>query len=102
MSDISEKIREAVRVSVKEAFDLEPEDNMVMVERPRDPKMGDYSTNIAMRLAKSLRRKPADIANNLAGVIQKNLPEATYFLAVSKSGFSTKRLTSSPFASMYP
>ncbi|MDO4520701.1 MAG: arginine--tRNA ligase, partial [Erysipelotrichaceae bacterium] len=86
MSDISEKIREAVRVSVKEAFDLEPEDNMVMVERPRDPKMGDYSTNIAMRLAKSLRRKPADIANDLIGFISKNLPEASS-VTVAGAGF---------------
>ena len=86
MSDITEKIRAAVKASVKEAFDIEPEDNMVMVERPRDPKMGDYSTNIAMRLAKSLRRKPADIANDLAGVIQKNLPEASS-VTVAGAGF---------------
>ena len=50
MSDISEKIRSVIKESVKEAFDLEPEDNMVMTERPRDPKMGDYSTNIATEI----------------------------------------------------
>ena len=86
MSDISEKIRQAVSVSVKETFDLEPEGNMVMVERPRDPKMGDYSTNIAMRLAKSLRRKPADIAADLLPALKKNLPEASS-ITVAGAGF---------------
>ncbi|MBR3348488.1 MAG: arginine--tRNA ligase [Solobacterium sp.] len=86
MSDISEKIRQAVSVSVKETFDLEPEGNMVMVERPRDPKMGDYSTNIAMRLAKSLRRKPADIAVDLLVALKKNLPEASS-ITVAGAGF---------------
>jgi arginyl-tRNA synthetase len=86
MSDISEKIRQAVSVSVKEAFDIEPEGNMVMVERPRDPKMGDYSTNIAMRLAKSLHRKPADIAADLLPVLEKNLPEASS-ISVAGAGF---------------
>ncbi|MDO4413511.1 MAG: arginine--tRNA ligase [Erysipelotrichaceae bacterium] len=86
MSDISEKIRQAVKTSVKEAFDLEPEENMVMVERPRDPKMGDYSTNIAMRLAKSLHRKPTDIAADLTPVIEKNLPEASS-VTVAGAGF---------------
>ena len=86
MSDISEKIRSAVRQSVKEVFDIEPEENVVMVERPRDPKMGDYSTNIAMRLAKTLRRKPTDIAADLTGAIEKNLPEASS-VTVAGAGF---------------
>ena len=86
MSDISEKIRSAVYASVREAFGIEPEEQMVMVERPRDPKMGDYSTNIAMRLAKTLRRKPADIAADLMPVIRKNLPEASS-VSVAGAGF---------------
>ena len=73
MSDISEKIKNAVSVSVKEAFNEECPDQMVMVERPRDPKMGDFSTNIAMRLAKALHKKPVDIANELVGVLKNNL-----------------------------
>ncbi len=86
MSDISEKIVQAVSASVREAFDIEPEEKMVMAERPRDPKMGDYSTNIAMRLAKTLHRKPADIAADLVPFIQKNLPEASS-VTVAGAGF---------------
>ena len=99
MSDISEKIRSVIKESVKEAFDLEPEDNMVMTERPRDPKMGDYSTNIAMRLAKSLRRKPIEIANDLIPVLQKNLPEASSITAAG-AGFINFVMSESSLAAV--
>ena len=36
------------------------------IERPRDPQHGDWATNYAMILAKTLRRKPLDIANDIA------------------------------------
>jgi arginyl-tRNA synthetase len=33
-----------------------------IIERPRDPSLGDWTTNLAMTLARPLRKKPADIA----------------------------------------
>jgi len=42
-----------------------------IVERPRDPGFGDWTTNLAMSLARVLRRKPQDIARDLIG--QMNL-----------------------------
>jgi len=36
-----------------------------IVERPRDPSFGDWTTNLAMSLARVLRRKPQDIARDL-------------------------------------
>ncbi|MDD6258112.1 MAG: arginine--tRNA ligase [Erysipelotrichaceae bacterium] len=86
MSDISEKIKAAVRASVKETFDLDADEKMVMAERPRDPKMGDYSTNIAMRLARALHKKPADIAREMLPALQKNLKEASS-ITVAGPGF---------------
>lgn len=94
MSDISEKIKNAVSVSVKEAFGEECPDQMVMVERPRDPKMGDFSTNIAMRLAKALHKKPVDIANELVGVLKNNLSEASD-ISVAGPGFINFVISSS-------
>lgn len=94
MSDISEKIKNAVSVSVKEAFGEECPDQMVMVERPRDPKMGDFSTNIAMRLAKALHKNPVDIANELVGVLKNNLPEASD-ISVAGPGFINFVISSS-------
>lgn len=94
MSDISVKICDVIKQSVNEAFSLEVEDQMVMVERPRDPKMGDYSTNIAMRLAKSLHEKPVDIANELIEVLKKNLTEANE-VSVAGPGFINFKINES-------
>lgn len=94
MSDISVKICDVIKQSVNEAFSLEVEDQMVMVERPRDPKMGDYSTNIAMRLAKSLHKKPVDIANELVEVLKKNLTEANE-VSVAGPGFINFKISES-------
>lgn len=41
----------------------------IMFEVPKDEGHGDYSTNIAMRLAKSLRKAPLLIANDLVSKI---------------------------------
>ena len=42
-----------------------PDDFAAQLERPRDPSFGDWSTNAAMLLARVLRRKPLDIAQDL-------------------------------------
>ena len=86
MSNIQDTIITAVTKAVKEVCDYEPEQKLVMVETPRDPKMGDYSTNIAMRLAKIVRRKPADIAASLVSVIAEELPQAAS-VTVAGPGF---------------
>jgi arginyl-tRNA synthetase len=39
------------------AGDVEP-----VIERPRDPALGDWATNLAMALARPLRKRPAEIA----------------------------------------
>ncbi|HET7365516.1 MAG TPA: arginine--tRNA ligase [Burkholderiales bacterium] len=37
----------------------------VHLERPKNPEHGDWSTNVALQLAKELKRKPRDIAEDL-------------------------------------
>lgn len=92
MSEISEKIVTAIKASVKEAFDIDTADNMVMVERPRDPKMGDYSTNIAMRLAKELHKSPRDIAQGIIPILRKNCTEASS-IEMAGAGFINFRIS---------
>lgn len=48
------------------------DDVEVFFEIPKDNANGDYSTNIAMRLAKSLRKSPRDIANSIIQKIDLN------------------------------
>ncbi|GLC26519.1 arginine--tRNA ligase [Roseisolibacter agri] len=42
----------------------------VVLERPRDPSFGDWTTNLAMTLARTLKRKPRDIADALIAEMQ--------------------------------
>ncbi|HEY4954610.1 MAG TPA: arginine--tRNA ligase [Gemmatimonadaceae bacterium] len=42
------------------AHDVEP-----IIERPRDPSLGDWATSLAMMLARPLRKRPAEIAAEL-------------------------------------
>ena len=63
----------------------------VVVERPRDPAFGDWTTNLAMTLARGLRRKPQDIANGLIAAMDlaaAGVREAT----VAGAGFINFRL----------
>ena len=49
-----------------------PDDFEPLLERPRDPAFGDWATNAAMVLAKALRRKPREIADQLVAAIDKS------------------------------
>jgi len=42
-----------------------PDDVEPILERPRDPSLGDWATNVAMVLARPLKQKPAEIARAL-------------------------------------
>lgn len=65
MNKIEENLIELIKKACNEAFGIDPSADLVMVEIPRDNTNGDYSTNIAMRLAKVLKRKPLEIAEDL-------------------------------------
>lgn len=52
------------------------------IERTRDPRHGHFSSNLAMQLAKPLRRAPRDIATDLVAA----LPEAESVAGVSIAG----------------
>jgi arginyl-tRNA synthetase len=69
------------------AFDLPT----VVVERPKDPTHGDFSTPIALSLARSARLAPFQIAQR----ILKNLPSTDYVgeIKVAPPGFINIRLT---------
>ena len=94
MSDFSAKILDASRAAVRTVFGIDPDDRQLMVETPKDPKMGDYSTSVAMRLAKTLHKSPMQIAEPLVEELKKRLPEARSIEAV-KPGFINFRIAES-------
>jgi len=65
------KIKSSIRESLL-ALKIEAED--IVVEHPADITLGDYSTNVAMALAKNLKTNPKDLAQKIVDEINKNIP----------------------------
>ena len=91
MNDFEQKIFQAVQEAVRQVYGLEPEDSVLTVEVPREPKLGDYATGAAMKLARTLHKSPMDIAQPLADKLQELLPEAES-VTVAKPGFINFKL----------
>ena len=59
---IEDRIIETIGKVIKEKLDFEADEGMIMLEIPKDNRNGDYSTNVAMRLSKQLKRNPQETA----------------------------------------
>lgn len=99
MSDFESKIYESVREAVRAVWEIEPEEGLYVVETPQNPDFGDYSTNVAMKLARALRRSPMDIAAPLAEKLAENLPEAES-VTVARPGFINFKLKADALSSL--
>jgi arginyl-tRNA synthetase len=87
----AELVRAARALGVTE--NVEP-----VIERPRDPAHGDWATNLAMMLARPLKRKPAAIATQLIAAM--NLEDAGVAEAtVAGPGFINFRIAAGSLAS---
>lgn len=75
MNEIETKLHQSIKEVVKECFDYDADDSLVMIETPKDTANGDYSTNIAMRLTKILHQNPQVIAKTIVEGLQKKLDE---------------------------
>ena len=91
MSSFERKIFAALKSAVKEVYGLEAEEGLLVVETPKDPKLGDYASSAAMKLARTLRKNPLEIAESLAEKLQELLPEAES-VSVARPGFINFRL----------
>lgn len=58
--------------AIKKTYALEIEEKDVFFDAPKDKLHGDYSINIAMRLAKTLKKAPVVIANEIVVAIDKD------------------------------
>lgn len=70
MNQIEQELIKGMQEVIKGITDDIIDEDVIMVEVPKDSKNGDYSSNIAMRLTKTLKKKPQDIA----GVFKSELP----------------------------
>jgi arginyl-tRNA synthetase len=57
----------AAELQIPDIRQIEP-----VIERTRDPKHGDFATNVALQLAKSAQRKPREIAQAFVAALPQN------------------------------
>jgi arginyl-tRNA synthetase len=90
----------AVRSGALPAIEDGVEPPAVAVERPANPAFGDLATNLAMQLARPLRRSPLEIAEALAEAIRTG-PDGTLIASaeVARPGFVNLRLADAAFES---
>jgi arginyl-tRNA synthetase len=67
---MEEKIKEILKNSARQLFP-KIKISEFQVEHPEKKEFGDYSTNLAFLIAKELKKKPGEIANEIAKFIQK-------------------------------
>lgn len=62
---IEQQLKQAIIQAVLEAYALDIQEDFVVVEIPRDTSFGDYAMNVAMKLAKQLKKSPKEIAETI-------------------------------------
>lgn len=97
MNKIETEIIEAIKETLKEKYDLADSGNLVMVEMPKDTRNGDYSTNIAMRLAKVLKKNPQIIAAEIVEELKMKVASAES-IEIAGPGFINFKMKKSSLA----
>jgi arginyl-tRNA synthetase len=83
---LAELLRSALARAAPEATDAE-----VLIETPRDPAHGDFACNVALQLAKRLKKNPRQLATALAAAVSPDPYVAA--VEVAGAGFINIRLS---------
>ncbi len=89
-SDLERLLREALRTLVPGVIAEPVDPAQVEVDRARDTQHGDFTSNIAMRLAKAARKNPRELAQAIVQGLPKN--ELVTSAEVAGAGFINFRL----------
>lgn len=93
---MEEKINNLIIVALKN-LEINSESSFV-VEHPADLAMGDYSTNVAMALAKNLKTNPKELAEKIVNELNKNKIQDVGKIAIAGPGFINFYLSPEFFA----
>lgn len=96
MNKIENKIKSAIKEVLLDKYNFKATDEII-VEIPKDNTHGDYSTNIAMRIVKTLKMSPKAIADTLAENLRENTEVFTE-VSVAGPGFINFRVNQSLFS----
>lgn len=82
-------MQEEIKKLIKDALDnLNIETNDIVLEHPEDLKNGDYSTNIALAIAKSIERNPKELAEKIVEqILRLNVDKNIEKVEIAGAGF---------------
>ena len=92
--DIRDHLRSALRTAL-EASGVHVEPAKIVLERPRQPGHGDWSSNVALATAKAAGRNPRELAQQLADGLNAAPPPHVEAVEIAGPGFINFRLASS-------
>lgn len=98
MNYIEEQLKTKIKNTIGKLYDIN-DDKLIMIEIPKDNNNGDYASNIAMRLARVLKKPPLIIAEEIKEDLSLDL-EMIEIIAVANPGFINFRLKKSYIASI--
>jgi len=84
---IKGKIKKAVEELQKEGIFPKVEIPDTEVEKPENESYGDYSTNIAMRISKLVKKNPLEVASNLLSKLDSGISKIYERVDIVKPGF---------------
>ena len=99
MTNLEEKIIENLKKIIKENYNIEVEDNLVMLELPKNKDNGQLTTNVAMRLAKRLSKSPYEIGNEIKNKILNSIEEIEK-IEIAGAGFINFFIKSDNFSNI--
>ena len=66
---------------------------------PKNPDFGDLSTNVSLLLTRDLKKSPLEIANNIANILNQDLPKYVSKVTVTPPGFINFKISDSFYQS---
>lgn len=90
VQDILQELREEIKEWLKQAGIDEP---VVVLERSANPEFGEYSTNIAMRYARELKKNPLEVAKEVVSFLQSKKLTTVEKVETVNPGFINLHLT---------
>lgn len=74
MNKIEQNLTNSIKEAIKKLYGVDDE-SLVMIEIPKENTNGDYSTNVAMRLARVAKKAPVMIANEVVEELKQTVKD---------------------------
>lgn len=71
MQSIEIELKKAIQQAIQKSFDLEVSLEQIAIEIPKNKDHGDFSSNVAMQLVRTLKQNPRNIATQITEALDK-------------------------------